>query len=191
MYIRFISTGGTIDKIYFDAMSQFEVGDSQVNHILTEGLAAFDYDIVPMFRKDSLEFTDDDRKKLREFIESDDATRFVITHGTDTMVQSAEAISGIAGKSIVLTGALSPARFKGTDAIFNVGLAVAAVQLVSPGVNIGTSGAEIGGAFGGEKETGGGREAGSDSWRAYMRRQTNTINWGKDLPLAQGINFDL
>jgi aldehyde dehydrogenase (NAD+) len=58
-------------------------------------------------------------------------------------------------------------------------------------VNIGTSGAEIGGAFGGEKETGGGREAGSDSWKAYMRRQTNTINWGKDLPLAQGVNFDL
>ncbi len=58
-------------------------------------------------------------------------------------------------------------------------------------VNIGTSGAEIGGAFGGEKETGGGREAGSDSWKAYMRRQTNTINWGKDLPLAQGINFEL
>ncbi len=58
-------------------------------------------------------------------------------------------------------------------------------------VNIGTSGAEIGGAFGGEKETGGGREAGSDSWKAYMRRQTNTINYGQDLPLAQGINFDL
>ncbi|TFG39611.1 MAG: aldehyde dehydrogenase family protein, partial [Chromatiales bacterium] len=58
-------------------------------------------------------------------------------------------------------------------------------------VNIGTSGAEIGGAFGGEKETGGGREAGSDAWKAYMRRQTNTINWGKNLPLAQGINFDL
>ena len=58
-------------------------------------------------------------------------------------------------------------------------------------VNIGTSGAEIGGAFGGEKQTGGGREAGSDSWKAYMRRQTNTINWGKDLPLAQGIQFSL
>jgi L-asparaginase len=140
MFIRFISTGGTIDKIYFDAMSQFEVGDSQVKHILTEGLAAIDYDIVPMFRKDSLEFTDDDRKKLREFIETDDATHFVITHGTDTMVQSAEAISGIAGKSIVLTGALSPARFKGTDAIFNVGLAVAAVQLVSSGVYIAMNG---------------------------------------------------
>ena len=56
-------------------------------------------------------------------------------------------------------------------------------------VNIGTSGAEIGGAFGGEKDTGGGRESGSDSWKAYMRRQTCTINWGDDLPLAQGIEF--
>jgi L-aminoadipate-semialdehyde dehydrogenase len=56
-------------------------------------------------------------------------------------------------------------------------------------VNIGTSGAEIGGAFGGEKETGGGREAGSDAWKAYMRRQTNTTNWGDNLPLAQGIQF--
>jgi aldehyde dehydrogenase (NAD+) len=58
-------------------------------------------------------------------------------------------------------------------------------------VNIGPSGAEIGGAFGGEKETGGGRESGSDSWRAYMRRQTNTINYGTELPLAQGIRFDV
>lgn len=58
-------------------------------------------------------------------------------------------------------------------------------------INLGTSGAEIGGAFGGEKETGGGREAGSDAWKAYMRCQTNTINWGGDLPLAQGIRFDL
>jgi aldehyde dehydrogenase (NAD+) len=58
-------------------------------------------------------------------------------------------------------------------------------------INIGTSGAEIGGAFGGEKETGGGRESGSDSWKQYMRRQTNTINWGSDLPLAQGITFDI
>ncbi len=58
-------------------------------------------------------------------------------------------------------------------------------------VNVGTSGAEIGGAFGGEKETGGGREAGSDAWKSYMRRQTNTINWGRDLPLAQGIRFEV
>jgi aldehyde dehydrogenase (NAD+) len=58
-------------------------------------------------------------------------------------------------------------------------------------VNIGTSGAEIGGAFGGEKETGGGRESGSDAWKAYMRRQTNTINYSAELPLAQGIKFEL
>jgi aldehyde dehydrogenase (NAD+) len=58
-------------------------------------------------------------------------------------------------------------------------------------INIGTSGAEIGGAFGGEKETGGGRESGSDSWKAYMRRQTNTLNWSSQLPLAQGIEFKL
>ena len=63
--------------------------------------------------------------------------------------------------------------------------------LMLANVNIGTSGAEIGGAFGGEKETGGGRESGSDSWKAYMRRQTNTINWSTELPLAQGIKFDL
>ena len=58
-------------------------------------------------------------------------------------------------------------------------------------VNIGPSGAEIGGAFGGEKETGGGREAGSDSWKAYMRRATNTLNYSRDLPLAQGVKFDI
>lgn len=58
-------------------------------------------------------------------------------------------------------------------------------------VNIGTSGAEIGGAFGGEKDTGGGREAGSDAWKLYMRRQTCTVNWGTDLPLAQGVEFDV
>ena len=58
-------------------------------------------------------------------------------------------------------------------------------------INVGTSGAEIGGAFGGEKDTGGGREAGSDAWKAYMRRQTCTINWGTDLPLAQGVEFEV
>ncbi|MDE2467560.1 MAG: aldehyde dehydrogenase family protein, partial [Bradyrhizobium sp.] len=58
-------------------------------------------------------------------------------------------------------------------------------------VNIGPSGAEIGGAFGGEKETGGGREAGSDAWKAYMRRLTSTVNYGNDLPLAQGVRFDI
>ena len=85
-----------------------------------------------------------------------------------------------------------------SSAIFTLDIKNAETFLSSVGsdcgianVNIGTSGAEIGGAFGGEKETGGGRESGSDSWKQYMRRQTNTINWGSDLPLAQGIEFNL
>jgi L-asparaginase len=140
MFIRFVTTGGTIDKIYFDDMSQFEVGESQVQHILTEGLVNFDYDIVSMFRKDSLELTDDDRQKLRNYIENDDAERYVISHGTDTMVETADVLAGITGKTIVLTGALSPARFKTTDAIFNIGMAVATAQTVKPGVYLAMSG---------------------------------------------------
>lgn len=140
MFIRFVTTGGTIDKIYFDDMSQFEVGESQVQHILTEGLVNFDYDVVSMFRKDSLDLTDDDRQKLKDFIENDDAKRYVISHGTDTMVETAEVLAAIPEKSMVLTGALSPARFKTTDAVFNVGMAVAAVQTVNPGVYLAISG---------------------------------------------------
>ncbi|MEL7186689.1 MAG: asparaginase, partial [Pseudomonadota bacterium] len=78
MFIRFITTGGTIDKIYFDALSQFEVGESVVQHILTDGLVDFEYDVVPMFQKDSLEITDADRDKLRDYIASDDVVRCVI-----------------------------------------------------------------------------------------------------------------
>jgi aldehyde dehydrogenase (NAD+) len=70
-------------------------------------------------------------------------------------------------------------------------LSVAGSDCGIANVNIGPSGAEIGGAFGGEKETGGGREAGSDSWKAYMRRATNTLNYGRTLPLAQGVKFDI
>ena len=140
MFIRFISTGGTIDKIYFDAAGNFEVGDSQVRHILAEGLVGFEYDVVPLFRKDSLDMTDEDRERLRDFIKDDDAKRYVITHGTDTMTQTAGVLGAIEGKSIVLTGALSPARFRSTDAVFNVGMAVAAVQLVPPGVYIAMNG---------------------------------------------------
>jgi L-asparaginase len=140
MFIRFITTGGTIDKIYFDALSQFEVGDSPIDTILGEGLVSFDYDVRSLFRKDSLELTDEDREELRRFITADDAERYVISHGTDTMVETARALANIPGKTIVLTGALSPARFKTTDAVFNVGMAVAAVQVVKPGVYIAMSG---------------------------------------------------
>ena len=140
MFIRFITTGGTIDKIYFDALSQFEVGESQVEHILREGLVQFDYEIVPLLQKDSLEMTDEDRAKLRGYIEKDEADYYVITHGTDTMPETAEALQGLEGRTIVLTGALTPARFRTTDAIFNVGMAVAAVQVSPPGVYIAMSG---------------------------------------------------
>lgn len=140
MVIKFITTGGTIDKIYFDAMSQFEVGETQVKHILTEGMVAFDHEIHSLMHKDSLEMNDGDRAQIRDFIVQDGGDRYVITHGTDTMVDTANALAGIPDKHIVLTGALSPARFKSTDAIFNVGLAVAAVQVVEPGVYIAMSG---------------------------------------------------
>ena len=140
MFIRFITTGGTIDKIYFDDLSQYEVGESQIQHILHEGLVAFDYEVVPLLHKDSLEITDEDRAMLRDYIARDEAERFVVTHGTDTMPQTAEALQGLEGKTIVLTGALTPARFKSTDAMFNVGMAVATAQVAPPGVYIAMSG---------------------------------------------------
>ena len=141
MRIRFITTGGTIDKIYFDALSQFEVGESVVQHILTDGLVDFEYDVVSLFQKDSLEIDDDDRKVLHDFIANDDATHYIITHGTDTMPETAEVLSDLGGsRTIVLTGALTPARFRTTDAVFNVGMAVATVQVAKPGVYISMSG---------------------------------------------------
>lgn len=140
MFIQFITTGGTIDKVYFDALSQFEIGDSPIDTILTDGLVSFDYDVVPMFRKDSLELTDADRQALRAFVLQSSANLFIISHGTDTMVETAHALGALGDKTVVLTGALSPARFKTTDAVFNIGMAVAAVQTAAPGVYIAMSG---------------------------------------------------
>lgn len=140
MLIKFITTGGTIDKVYFDALSDYEVGDSPISQILSEGLVAFEHDVVPLLQKDSLEMTDDDRKVLRDYISNDDGDKYVITHGTDTMPETADALTDLPGKTIVLTGALTPARFRTTDAVFNVGMAVAAVQACSPGVYIAMSG---------------------------------------------------
>ena len=140
MHIRFITTGGTIEKVYFDDLSQYEVGESHVEHMLKDGLVQFDYDVVPLLQKDSLEMADEDRKKLRDYIEKDEASHYVVTHGTDTMPETAEVLAGLEGKTIVLTGALSPARFRSTDADFNVGMAVAAVQVAPPGVYIAMSG---------------------------------------------------
>ncbi len=140
MHIRFITTGGTIDKVYFDDLSQFEIGESVVQHVLSEGLVEFEYDVVSLMQKDSLEMDDEDRQKLRDYIENDDASHYIITHGTDTMAETASMLSDLDGRTIVLTGSLSPARFKTTDAVFNVGMAVAAVQVAGPGVYIAMSG---------------------------------------------------
>jgi L-asparaginase len=140
MFIRFVTTGGTIDKTYFDALSQYEVGDSVLKHILTDGLVDFDYEIVPLLQKDSLEMTDEDRVTLHAYIAADDAERYVVTHGTDSMPETAEVLADLEDRTIVLTGALTPARFKATDAVFNVGMAVAAAQLAPPGVYISMNG---------------------------------------------------
>ena len=140
MRIVFLTTGGTIDKVYFDALSRFEVGDTVVGKILRESGASFDFEIIPLMRKDSLELTDTDREAIRAAVAARAESRVVITHGTDTMVETAKSLAVVAGKTIVLTGALSPARFQASDALFNLGMAVAAVQTCPPGVWIAMSG---------------------------------------------------
>lgn len=140
MHITFITTGGTIDKVYFDAKSRFEVGETVMSHILGQGGVRFEFDVVPLMRKDSLDLTDSDRAAIRAAVVAREDEKIVITHGTDTMVETARALTGIEGKTIVLTGALSPARFQDSDATFNIGLAVGAVQSLPPGVWIAMNG---------------------------------------------------
>lgn len=140
MDIVFLTTGGTIDKVYFDAMSRFEVGETVVGKILREGGVTFEFEVIPLMRKDSLEMGDADREAIRAAAAAREERRIIVTHGTDTMVETARALAGIEGKTIVLTGALSPARFQASDAVFNIGMAVAAVQTCPPGVWIAMSG---------------------------------------------------
>jgi L-asparaginase len=94
----------------------------------------------PLFRKDSLEMTADDRAAIRRACEEAPENLILVTHGTDTMCETAEALDGIPGKTIVLTGALAPARFRVTDAVFNLGLALGAVQSMAPGVYLAMNG---------------------------------------------------
>lgn len=138
--LRIFTTGGTIDKIYFDAKSEYEVGEPQIGEILREMGVTFPFEMTSLMRKDSLDLTDADREAIRKAVAEDAATRVLITHGTDTMTETAAALRGIAGKTIVLTGSLNPARFRGSDAIFNIGGAVAAAQALPPGVYIFMSG---------------------------------------------------
>ncbi len=140
MRIKFITTGGTIDKVYFDSKSEYEVGPPQVAELLRDVNATFQDEIESVLRKDSLDMTDADRRLIRERVAADPFTRIVVTHGTDTMIQTARALEGIPGKTIVLTGSMQPARFRVTDAEFNLGAAVAAVQILPPGVYISMNG---------------------------------------------------
>lgn len=135
-----LTTGGTIDKVYFDAASEFEVGEPTVPHIFEDVGADIDYELVPLFRKDSLEISDEDRSRVRATCESSHHRQILITHGTDTMAKTAEVLMGIPGKIIVLTGAMAPARFRVTDAIFNVGAAVGALQSLGEGVYLAMNG---------------------------------------------------
>jgi L-asparaginase len=135
-----ITTGGTIDKAYFDALSTYQIGEPAVKRVLEVARVTAAFRIVELLRKDSLDLTDQDRKALYETIVSLDATRIVITHGTDTMTDTARVLAAIPGKTVVLTGALSPARFAESDATFNLGMAFAAVQTLPEGVYIAMSG---------------------------------------------------
>jgi len=135
-----VTTGGTIDKVYFDAKSDYQVGEPQIGRMLQELGVAFRFHVIPLLRKDSLFVDDSDRQLMRATIAAQAETCVLVTHGTDSMVETARVLAGIEGKTIVLTGALSPARFEGSDAEFNIGCAVGAVQSLPPGVYIAMNG---------------------------------------------------
>jgi len=140
MKIKIITTGGTIDKIYFDAKSEYQVGDPQIAEVLREANVTITYEIVSLMRKDSLDLTDADRQLIFETINADPAERFVVTHGTDTMIQTARVLQKSVHKVIVMTGAMQPAKFRMTDAIFNIASAITAVQILPSGVYIAMNG---------------------------------------------------
>lgn len=140
MRIKFLAVGGTIDKIYFDRMSEYQVGESAIGEMLRDANVTFSYTCESILQKDSLDMTDRDRQKIHDAIAADDHRYIIVTHGTDTMIQTAQRLQTIPNKVILLTGAMVPARFKSSDAPFNIGAAVAAVQSLAPGVYIAMNG---------------------------------------------------
>lgn len=140
MKVRIITAGGTIDKVYFDALSAYQVGSPQIVPVLETANVNFEYVLEEACQKDSLEMSDADREDIRRRVEVSPENNIVITHGTDTMTETAKWLEDVPNKVIVLTGAMAPARFRSSDATFNIGCAVAAAQLASPGVYIAMSG---------------------------------------------------
>jgi len=139
--ILVLTTGGTIDKAYFDALSEYQIVDSSIRELLKEARVALAFRIEELMRKDSLELTDSDRAAIARAAGGASERRIVVTHGTDTMTETAKELAArVPGKTIVLTGALTPARFTDTDAPFNLGMAFATAQVAPPGVYIAMSG---------------------------------------------------
>ncbi|MDX2416207.1 MAG: asparaginase domain-containing protein [Xanthomonadales bacterium] len=135
-----ITTGGTIDKIYFDDMSDYQIGEPLIGQILDHLQVGFEFEINALMRKDSLHITDEDRITIHDAVAASDASHVLVTHGTDSMVKTALLMADIPNKTMVLTGALNPARFRDSDAIFNIGCAVGAVQSLPAGAWIAMSG---------------------------------------------------
>ena len=135
-----VTTGGTIDKIYFDDMSDYQIGEPQIGQILDHMHVAFEFEVKAMMRKDSLHFTEENRLAIHAGIKASDVAHVLITHGTDSMVKTALMLADIPGKTMVLTGALNPARFRDSDAVFNIGCAVGAVQTLPHGAWIAMNG---------------------------------------------------
>jgi len=140
MQIKILTAGGTIDKIYFDANSEFKIGDPQIGELLREANVSFDYTVSSLMRKDSLDMTDEDRMRIREAVLATEEDRILITHGTDTMAETGRSLAGIENKTVVMTGSMQPARLRVSDAIFNIGFAIAALQQLQPGVYIAMNG---------------------------------------------------
>jgi L-asparaginase len=140
MRIRVITTGGTIDKVYFDAASTYEVGEPQVGALLRAMNVTFEFIVESLLQKDSLHMTEADRALVRARVEQAPERLILITHGTDTMTATAAHLTGLNDKVIVMTGAMQPARFRDSDALFNLGCAVGALQVLSPGVYVAMNG---------------------------------------------------
>jgi L-asparaginase len=138
--IKIFTTGGTFDKVYFDALSEFKIGEPMVDALLAEANVNFGYEVESLLKKDSLEMGDQDREAIRQAVASAPQSMILITHGTDTMVDSARALQGIGGKTIVMFGAMQPARMRYSDAMFNLGVACAAVQTLPAGIYIAMNG---------------------------------------------------
>lgn len=140
MKIDIFCAGGTIDKIYFDAKSDYQVGEPKVGRILEAYKLNIEFEVHSVLRKDSLEMTQEDRNTLKDAISACPNNLILVTHGTDTMPETAETLKAITGKTIVLFGAMEPAMYKTSDAEFNAGCAVGAVQSLPEGVYISMSG---------------------------------------------------